>query len=135
MRQQNQTMAVIIDEHGSVAGVATMEDLVEEIVGESGEEATHQKLEMVREGATSLVMRGSTSIEQVEEMLGVHFGENADETVTTIAGLLSHVGGRVPAPGEKFDLEGYRFEVLEANQRKVLRVKAQKLAGTAMHAS
>jgi len=135
MRQQNQTMAVIIDEHGSVAGVATMEDLVEEIVGESGEEATHQKLEMVREGATSLVMRGSTSIEQVEEMLGVHFGENADETVTTIAGLLSHVGGRVPAPGEKFDLEGYRFEVLEANKRKVLRVKAQKLAGTAMHAS
>jgi putative hemolysin len=135
MRQQNQTMAVIIDEHGSVAGVATMEDLVEEIVGESGEEATHQKLEMVREGSTSLVMRGSTSIEQVEEMLGVHFGENADETVTTIAGLLSHVGGRVPAPGEKFDLEGYRFEVLEANQRKVLRVKAQKLAGTAMHAS
>jgi CBS domain containing-hemolysin-like protein len=135
MRHQNQTMAVIIDEHGSVAGVATMEDLVEEIVGESGEEATHQKLEMVREGSTSLVMRGSTSIEQVEEMLGVHFGENADETVTTIAGLLSHVGGRVPAPGEKFDLEGYRFEVLEANQRKVLRVKAQKLAGTAMHAS
>jgi putative hemolysin len=135
MRQQNQTMAVIIDEHGSVAGVATMEDLVEEIVGESGEEATHQKLEMVRDGSTSLVMRGSTSIEQVEEMLGVHFGENADETVTTIAGLLSHVSGRVPAPGEKFDLEGYRFEVVEANQRKILRVRAQKLAGTAMHAS
>jgi len=134
MRQQNQTMAVIIDEHGSVAGVATMEDLVEEIVGESGEEATHQKLEMVRDGSTSLVMRGSTSIEQVEEMLAVHFGENADETVTTIAGLLSHVSGRVPAPGEKFDLEGYRFEVLEANQRKILRVRAQKLTGTAMHA-
>jgi CBS domain containing-hemolysin-like protein len=135
MRQSSQTMAVIIDEHGSVAGVATMEDLVEEIVGESGEEATHQKLEMVRDGTTSLVMRGSTSIEQVEEMLGVHFGENADETVTTIAGLLSHVSGKVPAPGDKFDLEGYRFEVLEANQRKVLRVRAQKLTGTAMHAS
>ena len=134
MRQQNQTMAVIIDEHGSVAGVATMEDLVEEIVGESGAEATHPKLEMVREGTSSLVMRGSTAIGQVEEMLRVHFGENADETVTTIAGLLSHVGGKVPAPGEKFDLEGFRFEVLEANQRKVLRVKAQKLTGTAMHA-
>jgi putative hemolysin len=135
MRQSSQTMAVIIDEHGSVAGVATMEDLVEEIVGESGEEATHHKLEMVRDGTSSLVMRGSTAIGQVEEMLGVHFGENADETVTTIAGLLSHVSGKVPAPGDKFDLEGYRFEVLEANQRKVLRVKAQKLTGTAMHAS
>jgi CBS domain containing-hemolysin-like protein len=135
MRQQDQTMAVIIDEHGSVAGIATMEDLVEEIVGVGGADGTHPKLEMVREGTSSLVMRGSTAIADVEEMLGVHFGESADETVTTIAGLLSHVSGKVPAPGEKCDLEGFRFEVLEANQRKVLRVKIQKLSGTAMHAS
>ncbi len=135
MRQQDQTMAVIIDEHGSVAGIATMEDLVEEIVGVGGADSTHPKLEMVREGTSSLVMRGSTAIADVEEMLGVHFGESADETVTTIAGLLSHVSGKVPAPGEKCDLEGFRFEVLEANQRKVLRVKIQKLSSTAMHAS
>ncbi len=135
MRQQDQTMAVIIDEHGSVAGIATMEDLVEEIVGVGGADSTHPKLEMVREGTSSLVKRGSTAIADVEEMLGVHFGESADETVTTIAGLLSHVSGKVPAPGEKCDLEGFRFEVLEANQRKVLRVKIQKLSSTAMHAS
>jgi len=135
MRQQDQTMAVIIDEHGSVAGIATMEDLVEEIVGVGGADSTHPKLEMVREGTSSLVMRGSTAIGDVEEMLGVHFGESADETVTTIAGLLSHVSGKVPAPGEKCDLQGFRFEVLEANQRKVLRVKIQKLSSTAMHAS
>jgi len=135
MRQQDQTMAVIIDEHGSVAGIATMEDLVEEIVGVGGADSTHPKLEMVREGTSSLVMRGSTAIGDVEEMLGVHFGESADETVTTIAGLLSHVSGKVPAPGENCDLQGFRFEVLEANQRKVLRVKIQKLSGTAMHAS
>ena len=133
MRQKNQSMAVVIDEHGSVAGIATMEDLVEEIVGESGAEGTHPKLEMVREGTSSLVMRGSTAIEDVEEMLGVQFGDCVDETVTTIAGLLSHVSGKVPAAGEKFDLEGFRFEVLEANQRKVLRVKIQKLSGAAMH--
>jgi putative hemolysin len=135
MRQKDQTMAVIIDEHGSVAGIATMEDLVEEIVGASGAEGTHPKLEMVREGTSSLVMRGSTAIEDVEEMLGVHFGDSVDETVTTIAGLLSHVSGRVPAPGENFDLEGFRFEVLEAIQRKVLRVIIQKLSSPAMHAS
>jgi len=135
MRQQGRAMAVIIDEHGSVAGIATMEDLVEEIVGESGvHDGARPKLDMVREGTSSLVMRGNTSITDVEDMLGIRFGENADETVTTIAGLLSHVSGRVPGPGEKFDLEGFRFEVLEANQRKVLRVKAQRLSGTAMHA-
>jgi putative hemolysin len=135
MRQSNQTLAVIIDEHGSVAGIATMGDLVEEIVGDSGSDGIHPRLEMVKDGSSSLVMRGSTSINDVEEMLGVHFGETSDETVTTIAGLLSHVSGKVPAPGDKFDLEGFRFEVLEANQRKVLRVKAQKLSGTALHAS
>jgi putative hemolysin len=135
MRQRDQTMAVIIDEHGSVAGIATMEDLVEEIVGESGVDGAHSKLEMVRDGSSSLIMRGSTAIADVEEMLGVHFGEQAEETVTTIAGLLSHVSGKVPAPGEKCDLKGFRFEVLEANQRKVLRVKVQKLSGTAMHAN
>jgi putative hemolysin len=135
MRRKNQSVAMIIDEHGSVAGIATMEDLVEEIVGESGADGTHPKLEMVREGTSTLVMRGSTAIGDVEEMLGVHFGDSADETVTTIAGLLSHVSGKVPAPGEKCDLEGFRFEVLEANQRKVLRVKIQKLSGTAMHAN
>jgi CBS domain containing-hemolysin-like protein len=135
MRQKDQSIAVIIDEHGSVAGLATMEDLVEEIVGESGADGTHPKLEMVRDGTTSLVMRGSTAITDVEDMLGVHFGETSDEAVTTIAGLLSHVSGKVPAPAEKFDLEGFRFEVLEANQRKVLRVKVQKVTGTAIHAS
>ena len=107
MRQRDQTMAVIIDEHGSVAGIATMEDLVEEIVGESGVDGAHSKLEMVRDGSSSLIMRGSTAITDVEEMLGVHFGESAEETVTTIAGLLSHVSGKVPAPGDKCDLEGF----------------------------
>src|SRR5260370_28434247 len=135
MRQRDQTLAVIIDEHGSVAGIATMEDLVEEIVGVGGAHGTHPKLEMVREGTSSLVMRGSTAIADVEDMLGVQFGDTSDEAVTTIAGLLSHVSGKVPAPSEKFDLQGFRFEVLEANQRKVLRVKVQKASSTAGHAS
>jgi magnesium and cobalt exporter, CNNM family len=67
-------------------------------------------------------------------LLGVSFGEN-DQTVTTIAGLLSHVSGKVPAPGDKIDLEGYRFEVLEANQRKVLRLRIRKPVGTSAKAS
>ena len=60
-------------------------------------------------------------------MLGVKFGDETDETVTTLAGLLSHASGKVPTPGDKVDLEGHRFEVLEANQRKVLRVRIRKM--------
>jgi len=63
---------------------------------------------------------------EVEELLGIQFGENAAETVTTIAGLLSHVSGKLPAPGDKIDLQGYQFEVLDANQTKVLSVRIRK---------
>jgi putative hemolysin len=126
MRQKGQSMVVVIDEHGSVAGIATVEDLVEEIVGESSE--TRQPApDAVREPDGSLVLRGSLSISDVERLLSLQL-QHTDETVTTVAGLMSHALGRVPAPGDKLDLGGYRFEVLESNQRKVLRLRAKKLA-------
>jgi CBS domain containing-hemolysin-like protein len=126
MRQRDQPVAIIIDEHGLVAGLATIEDLVEEIVGETGRPDHQPAPDVIRESDGGLVMRGSMSIDHVEELLGVQFGDKADEAVTTIAGLLSHVSGKVPAPGDKVDLEGFRFEVLEANQRKVLRLRIRK---------
>jgi len=126
MRAKGQPLAVIIDEHGTVAGIATVEDLVEEIVGTSGVEGKPPSPDVVREADGGLVMRGSMPIGDVEDLLGVKFGEKADEAVTTLAGLLSHVSGKVPAPGDKVDLTEHRFEVLEANQRKVLRVRIRK---------
>lgn len=128
MRQKDQPMAIIIDEHGLVAGLATVEDLVEEIVGESGRNGANPAPDVMREPDGSLILRGSMGIGNVEELLGVQFGEKSDEAVTTIAGLLSHVLGKVPAPGDAIDLEGHRFEVLEANQRKVLRLRVRKRA-------
>jgi putative hemolysin len=126
MRQKGQRLAVVIDEHGTVAGIATVEDLVEEIVGESGIDWKPPAPDVVREPDGGLIMRGSLAISDVEELLGVKFGDQADEAVTTLAGLLSHASGKVPTPGDKIDLEGHRFEVLEANQRKVLRVRIHK---------
>jgi putative hemolysin len=126
MRQKGQPLAVIIDEHGTVAGIATVEDLVEEIVGKSGNDGKPPAPDVVREADGGLVMRGSMPIDHVEQLLGVKFGDEADEAVTTLAGLLSHVSGKVPAPGDRIELAGNRFEVLEANQRKVLRVRIRK---------
>jgi len=126
MRQKNHPMAIVIDEHGLVAGLATVEDLVEEIVGESGRDSKQPAPDVVREADGGLVMRGSMSIDHVEDMLGVHFGDKTHEAVTTVAGLLSHVSGKVPGPGDQVDIAGYCFEVLEANQRKVLRLRIRK---------
>ena len=127
MRQKGQSMVIVIDEHGTVAGIATVEDLVEEIVGENVADNLKPAPDAVREPDGSLVLRGSMSIRDAEELLGIQFGDSAGETVTTIAGLLSTVSGKVPTPGDKVDLGGFRFEVLEANQRKVLRLRAKHL--------
>ncbi|MGH9676009.1 MAG: hemolysin family protein, partial [Candidatus Acidiferrum sp.] len=135
MRQKGQAMAVVIDEHGTVAGIATVEDLVEEIVGESGFDDKQPAPDVVRELDGGLVMRGSMAIGDAEDLLGVKFGDKTDEAVMTMAGLLSHVSGKVPSPGDKIDLGGYRFEVLEANQRKALRLRIRKQAAAPAKAS
>jgi putative hemolysin len=131
MRQKGQSIVVVIDEHGSVAGIATMEDLVEEIVGESGEDTASAIAEIVKEPDGAMLLPGGLAISEVEELLGIRFGENSAATVTTIAGLLSHVSGKLPTPGDKIDLQGYQFEVLDANQTKVLRVRIRKQAAAA----
>jgi putative hemolysin len=127
MQRKNQQMAIVIDEYGSTAGIVTVEDLVEEIVGEIGEEDRTPAPDVVRETGGSLVLRGSVSLEKVRELFAVELDESARSTgSTTVAGLLNSVAGHVPAPGEIVDFDGLRFEVLEANQRKVLRLRARR---------
>lgn len=126
MQRKNQQMAVVIDEYGSMAGVVTAEDLVEEIVGEIGEEDRHPAPDVVRESDGSMVLRGSTGIERLKDLFGVELqGDQAESSAATIAGLLNHVAGHVPEPGEKINFDGLQFEILEANQRKVLRLRAR----------
>lgn len=127
MQRRNQQMAMVVDEFGSVAGVVTVEDLVEEIIGEIGEEDRVPSPDAVREPDGSLILRGSVSVSKVQELFGIEWGAGGSESATTIAGLLNHVAGRVPGAGENLDYGGLRFEILEANQRKVLRLRARRL--------
>jgi CBS domain containing-hemolysin-like protein len=127
MQRRNQQMAIVVDEHGSVAGIVTVEDLVEEIIGEIGEDDRVPAPDAVRESDGSLVLRGSVSIEKVQELFGVEWNVTGEESATTIAGLLNHIAGHVPSPGEHLDYGGLRFEILEANQRKVLRLRVRRI--------
>lgn len=132
MQRKNQQMAVVIDEYGLVAGVVTVEDLVEEIVGEIGEEDRHPAPDVVREASGALVLRGSVPLDKLSELFNVQFDlESQHENATTVAGLLNGIAGHVPRVGEIFEFDGLRFEVLEANQRKVLRVRARHTATSA----
>jgi CBS domain containing-hemolysin-like protein len=125
MRRRSQQMAIVIDEHGMVAGVVTVEDLVEEIVGEMGKEDDHVAPDIVREADGSVVLRGSVSVAKLQELFGIEFADESDHAATTVAGLLNQVAGHVPRAGEQLDYEGLHFEVVEANQRKVLRLRVR----------
>jgi len=126
MQRKNQQMAIVIDEYGSMAGVVTAEDLVEEIVGDIGEEDRHPAPDVVRESDGSMVLRGSTGVEKLRDLFGVEWEEERGaSSAATVAGLLNQLAGHVPEPGEKISYDGLQFEVLEANQRKVLRLRAR----------
>ncbi len=127
MQRRNQQMAIVVDEHGSVAGIVTVEDLVEEIIGEIGEDDRVPSPDAIREADGSLVLRGSVSVEKVQELFSVEWDVSGEESATTIAGLLNHIAGHVPTAGEHLEYGGLRFEILEANQRKVLRLRARRL--------
>jgi len=119
MQQQNIRLAIVVDEYGSVAGVVTIEDLVEEIVGEIRDE--HEKTDVVKENDTTYVFNGTTDLDLVEKLLG---GVRSDEReATTIAGLVSELAGHIPKAGEVFEEDGLRFEVLESTDRRVERVR------------
>src|SRR5882757_7534544 len=127
MQRRNQQMAIVVDEHGSVAGVVTIEDLVEEIIGEIGEDDRVPSPDAMREADGSFVLRGSVSVEKVQELFGVEWQVAGEESATTIAGLLNRVAGHVPSAGEHIEFGELRFEILEANQRKVLRLRVRRL--------
>ncbi|HVP54392.1 MAG TPA: hemolysin family protein [Candidatus Eisenbacteria bacterium] len=119
MQQDNIRMAIVADEYGSVAGLVTIEDLVEEIVGEIRDE--HEKSDVVKESDTSYVFNGNTDIDLLEKLLG---GVRPDEKdATTIGGLVSELAGRIPVAGEVFEDNGLRFEVLESTERRIDRVR------------
>ncbi len=118
MQRDNARLAIVIDEYGGVAGLVTIEDLVEEIVGEIRDE--HEKSEIIKESDTSYIFNGNTDVDLLDKLLGIRPDE---KEATTIAGLVSELAGHIPKAGEVFEEKGLRFEVLESTERRVDRVR------------
>jgi putative hemolysin len=118
MQKQNIHMAIVVDEYGGVAGLVTIEDLVEEIVGEIRDD--RDKPEIVRDGERAFIVSGGMDVDRLSELFGTK-PEGKDSA--TIAGLVSELAGRIPRTGEVVEEDGLRFEVLESTDRKVERVR------------
>jgi len=118
LQRKNVQMAIVVDEYGGVAGLVTIEDLVEEIVGEIRDE--REKPEIVREGDRAYIVSGSTDVDRLAELFGV---KPEGKESTTVAGLVSELAGRIPRRGDVIEEDGLRFEVLESTDRLVERVR------------
>lgn len=118
MQKNNIRMAIVVDEYGGVAGLVTIEDLVEEIVGEIRDD--HEEPEIVRENDQSYIVSGGTDVDRLAELFGTKLEGRESATV---AGLVSELAGHIPQPGEMVNDDSLRFEVLESTDRKVERVR------------
>ncbi|PYX90030.1 MAG: HlyC/CorC family transporter, partial [Acidobacteria bacterium] len=118
MQRGNIKMAIVVDEYGGTAGLVTIEDLVEEIVGEIRDE--HDKADIIREGDNSYVVPGSMDVDRLDELFGIR---PEGKEAATVAGLVSELVGRIPQKGEVIEEDGLRFEVLESTERRVERVR------------
>lgn len=124
-RKKRIHIAIALDEYGGTSGLVTLEDVLEEIVGEIEDEHDPTRPAEFQElGGGKLKLHGRFPLEELEERFGVVL---SSDQVETLGGYLSDMAGRVPRPGESFDAGGYRFIVSEADRRQVRWVLAEPL--------
>ncbi|HUJ15711.1 MAG TPA: hemolysin family protein [Thermoanaerobaculia bacterium] len=116
-------VAVVVDEFGGTAGFITIEDIVEEIVGDIGDEHEAVEATIVDLGNDQWLVSGMLRVETLEEMLDAHF---SGEDYETVAGMIFTTLGRVPKPGVTVAKNGYRFQVDRADRRRIYRVKISR---------
>ncbi len=127
MQREKQHMNIVIDEYGGVAGLVTIEDLVEEIVGTIADEHEGEDKEAVREEAAGVwSVPGDLEVAELETLLGGDWEAPGDYEATTVAGLVSETAGRIPMPGEVVEDNGLRFEILASTDRRIERMRVSR---------
>ena len=126
MRIKRRHLALVVDEYGGIDGLVTIEDLVEELVGEIEDEhdlSSECRLDKMEDG--SIVVEARIMIDLLENFIQSIRKEDLNEEIETLGGFIVSIAGRVPVKGEviKYSPSGLKFEILEADPRKVILVK------------
>jgi magnesium and cobalt exporter, CNNM family len=120
-------VALVVDEYGGFAGLVTLEDLLEEIVGDIRDEHELETVEIVAQDDGSWMLSGLAHAEEIERLFGVDLGERDYDTV---GGFVTAALGRVPVGGESFESHGLSVEVVDADPRRVRQVRMRAAHGT-----
>ena len=125
MQRSKQKFAVVIDEFGGVSGVVSMEDIIEEIVGDIRDEYDDD-LEAIVEEDGAYTVQGDTDVYELEERLGLDLEQPED--FQTVSGLLSFKLGKIPQPKDRVEIGGYLFEVLGVERNRIQKVKVTRVS-------
>jgi CBS domain containing-hemolysin-like protein len=121
MQQENTHMVIVIDEYGNTAGLASMEDLLEVIIGEIRDEHEPDS-DVTEDGSGGYIVSGNFDLGRISDLLAT-FRPEEDIESTTVGGLVSEWLGRVPRAGETVDRDGIRVEVLASDDLRVGQVR------------
>lgn len=129
MQAKKMQLAVVIDEYGQTAGIVSMEDVLEEIVGDIMDEYDQEEKEAENTGK-ELIVSGRIPLEELHELIPITYEEEDEENFDTLNGILIAKLGHIPEDGEQAVIEyrGYRFVILNCENRMIDRVRVEKLA-------
>lgn len=129
MQAKKMQLAVVIDEYGQTAGIVSMEDVLEEIVGDIMDEYDQEEKEAENTGK-ELIVSGRIPLEELHELIPITYEEEDEENFDTLNGILIAKLGHIPEDGEQAVIEyrGYRFVILNCENRMIDRVRVEKVS-------
>jgi CBS domain containing-hemolysin-like protein len=121
-------IAIVVDEYGGTAGLITLEDIIEEIIGEIRDEYDKEENPVTKINDNTFLVLGKISIEELNELLGSELTAD-EENFETVAGLILNHAGDIPKEGYNFQINGVRFTVKEVLKKRIKKVLIEKLPG------
>lgn len=122
-KKRKQKLAIVVDEHGGVSGLVTMEDLMEEIVGEIQDEYDMEEGQIVENAPFDYTVLGDVEVGKIEDRFDLDL---AEDNYITVSGLITHELGRLPKKGEIFQIKGLTLEILDVDQKRIKRLRIKK---------
>jgi len=123
LQERREKLVIVVDEHGGVFGLVTVEDLVEEIVGEIQDEYDSEEVQFIEQGPLDYIVLGDAGVEDLEDLFDLDL---AEDDYVTVSGLITHSLGRFPDKGEKIELKGLSLKIIDVDKKRIKKLRIKK---------